>query len=106
MKIDTHSVMTAEELFEMGITVPEPKAPRVTGERVRVRIEFTSSPEWRATSRRREPLTGAGVCRGWVATMAGDLLLDVILFLLRAWPYMIAIGLAGIVALVWTWGDW
>ena len=37
-KIDTHSVMTAEELFEMG-------APRVTGERVRVRIEFTSSPE-------------------------------------------------------------
>ena len=82
MKIDTHSVMTAEELFEMGITVPEPKAPRVTGERVRVRIEFTSSPE------------------------AGDLLLDVILFLLRAWPYMIAIGLAGIVALVWTWGDW
>ena len=22
-KIDTHSVMTAEELFEMGITVPE-----------------------------------------------------------------------------------
>ena len=38
--------------------------------------------------------------------MAGDLLLDVILFLLRAWPYMIAIGLAGIVVLVWTWGDW
>lgn len=44
-KIDTHSVMTAEELFEMGVTVPEPKAPRATGGRVRVRIEFTSSPE-------------------------------------------------------------
>ena len=38
--------------------------------------------------------------------MAGDLLLDVILFMRRAWPYIIAIGLAGIVALVWTWGDW
>lgn len=45
MKFDTHSVMTPEELFEMGVTVPEPKTPRTTGERVRVRVEFTSSPE-------------------------------------------------------------
>ena len=38
--------------------------------------------------------------------MAGDLLLNVVLFLVQAWPYMIAIGIAGIVALAWTWRDW
>lgn len=71
-KIETHSVMTAEELFEMGITVPEPKAPRATGERVRVRIEFTSSPEVADRVARYVASTGATDRSRRVSRVGGD----------------------------------